>query len=92
MSDNVVRFPEDRSPFANIDAHLATIDAIPEDERSVLAKFALQGFGKLMEAQQTEDRQGDLIAAIDGLIMAYLAIGTLLSARRDLMVKSLRPE
>ena len=44
-----------------------------------------------MEAQPTEDHQDDMIAAIDGMVLCYLAIGTLLAAKRDLMVGSLRP-
>jgi hypothetical protein len=64
----------------------------PEEEKAKLAKLAIQGFAKLMEGQQTEDHQGDLIAVVDGLLLAYLAIGTMLGAKRELMVKNLRPD
>lgn len=90
MSGNVTPFPEGRGLFAGIDTHLAAIDAL--DNQGKCIKLALDGLGIVMGAQKTEGKEGDLIAAIDGLILSYLAIGTLLGARRDLMVKALRPE
>jgi hypothetical protein len=92
MSDNVVPFPEDRSLFANIDAHLQTIDAIPEPEKATLIRLAIDCFGKLMDAQESDDRPGSLVAAVDALLLSYLALGTILGAKRDLMVASLRHE
>ena len=91
--DNVVSFPEGRSVFANIDAHLRRIDALlPLDEGSIgkLLKLAINGFGKLMDVNRDTTHSPNMADAVDGLLMSYLTLGTMLGADRDLMVKSLR--
>lgn len=91
MSDNVVQFPR-TSPdlFANIEAHLETIDSTVKNEPPNLAKLITLGIGLLVDGYHSGDQATDLAAAIDGLLLSYLAIGTLLGAERQLMISSLR--
>lgn len=90
MTDNVTPFPS--AAGAPMDEMLAVIDAA-EGNKTELLRIALRSFNEataiLAADRAAED--GDSFALVESLGMAYFALGTILEARRDIMVMSLRP-
>ena len=90
MTDNVTPFPSVAA--TPIDELLATIDAA-EGNKTELLRIALRSFKEATAIFHTDTpaEEGDSFALIESLNMAYFALGTILKARRDIMVMSLRP-
>jgi hypothetical protein len=90
MTDNVTPFPS--ASGAPMDEMLATIDAA-EGNKTELLRIALRSFNEATAilAGDAAAEDGDSFALVESLGMAYFALGTILDARRDIMVMSLRP-
>lgn len=69
MSDDVPGRPD---LFANVDAHLETIDTTLKTEQGNLAKLVTFGIDKLVEGYHSGDNATDVAAAVDGLLLSYL--------------------
>lgn len=90
MTDNVIPFPS--AAGTPMDEMLATIDAA-EGNKTELLRIALRSFNEattILEAD-TPAVEGDSFALVESLGMAYFALGTILDARREIMLMSLRP-
>ncbi len=90
MTDNVTPFPS--AAGTPMDELLATIDAA-EGNKTELLRIALRSFKEataILDADAPAE-EGDSFALVESLGMAYFALGTILEARRDIMVMSLKP-
>ena len=90
MTDNVLSFPS--TAGSPMDDLLAPIDAA-QGNKTELLRIALRSF---KEATAILDsgapaEEGDSVALVESLGVAYFALGTILDARRDIMMMSLRP-
>lgn len=90
MTDNVTPFPS--AAGTQMDELLATIDAA-EGNKTELLRIALRSFKEATAILDSDApaEEGDSFALVESLGMAYFALGTILEARRDIMVMSLRP-
>ena len=90
MTDNVTPFPS--AAGTPMDELLATIDAA-EGNKTELLRIALRSFKEATAILDSDApaEEGDSFALVESLGMAYFALGTILEARRDIMVMSLKP-
>lgn len=90
MTDNVIPFPS--AAGIPMDEMLAAIDAA-EGNKTELLRIALRSFNEATTIldSDTPAEEGDSFALVESLGMAYFALGTILDARREIMLMSLRP-
>lgn len=71
---------------------LASIDA-EEGNKTALLRIAFRSLNEATAILKSDigGEQGDSVALVESLGMAYFALGTILDARRDIMVMSLGP-
>lgn len=87
MADEITRFPGAAS--ISFDELLATVDDAAGDYNQ-LFRIALKSFQNAGPSIRP-DTGAEVKDFFEDLALAYFAMGTLLGAKRELMVKSLRP-
>jgi hypothetical protein len=90
MTDNVMPFPGGEArKMSRIDEHFAAIDGSKENLSAIMlmAVTAIAGAGDIAQPGSTGE---DARRFADNMTRAWFAIGELLGAKRDLMVKALR--
>lgn len=86
MTDNVMPFPS--AVGSPLEEMLVTIDAA-EGNKAELLRIALRSFKEATAIPHSPADEDDGFALIESLGIAYLALGTILDARRDMMMVSL---